>query len=425
MSHVPATVIVGAQWGDEGKGKIVDLLAQDSDLVCRYQGGPNAGHTIVVGGETYKIRAVPSGIITGKACAIGAGCVVDPQVLIAELDELESRGLPTAGLVFLSGNAHLIMPWQSPSTARASASSATCRSARPGVGSARPMPTRRRASAFASRTCSTPRSCARRSSSRSRRRTSGSTVSTRSHRSSSRRSHTPTRGRATPPPVHRRHLAPRRSSPSRRRPRPLRGCPGDAARSRPRDVPVRHLLEPDRRRGGRQLRDRPEPDRRDPRRLEGVRDARRGRPVPVRDRGGGTGARPRAGRRVRHRDRARAAVWLARPAGPSLCGAGQRDHLARADEAHVLSTFAEIPVCVRYRAAGRDARPRTSPRTRVTSTIAGRCGRHVPGWECGAHGDATSGRGCGAMCDSSRRHSTFPSLSSAPGQGREAVLALR
>ena len=61
MGHVPATVIVGAQWGDEGKGKIVDLLAQESDLVCRYQGGPNAGHTIVVGGETYKIRADPVG----------------------------------------------------------------------------------------------------------------------------------------------------------------------------------------------------------------------------------------------------------------------------------------------------------------------------------------------------------------------------
>ena len=108
---MPATVIVGAQWGDEGKGKIVDLLAQDADLVCRYQGGPNAGHTIVVEGETYKIRAVPSGIITGKACAIGAGCVVDPEVLIGELDDLEARGHLTAGLVFLSGNAHLIMPW--------------------------------------------------------------------------------------------------------------------------------------------------------------------------------------------------------------------------------------------------------------------------------------------------------------------------
>src|SRR5262249_33133852 len=111
MRHVPATVIVGAQWGDEGKGKIVDLLAAESDLVCRYQGGPNAGHTIVADGETYKIRQIPTGIIQGKASAIGAGWVVDAEVLIAELDELEARGHPTAGLVFVSGNAHLIMPW--------------------------------------------------------------------------------------------------------------------------------------------------------------------------------------------------------------------------------------------------------------------------------------------------------------------------
>ena len=108
---MPATVIVGAQWGDEGKGKIVDLLAQESDLVCRYQGGPNAGHTIVVAGETYKIRQIPTGIIAAKRCAIGAGCVVDPGVLVSELDELETRGHETAGLLFVSGNAHLIMPW--------------------------------------------------------------------------------------------------------------------------------------------------------------------------------------------------------------------------------------------------------------------------------------------------------------------------
>jgi len=107
---VPATVIVGAQWGDEGKGKIVDLLAQHSDVVCRYQGGPNAGHTIVVGEETYKIRALPSGIVRGKPCVIGNGCVVDPEVLIGELDEFERRGYSTAE-VYVSGNAHLIMPW--------------------------------------------------------------------------------------------------------------------------------------------------------------------------------------------------------------------------------------------------------------------------------------------------------------------------
>jgi adenylosuccinate synthase len=103
-------VIVGAQWGDEGKGKIVDLLAQQSDVVCRYQGGPNAGHTIVAGGETFKIRQTPSGVISGKTSVIGAGCVVDPEVLLGELDELRGRGIDTS-VVVVSGNAHLIMPW--------------------------------------------------------------------------------------------------------------------------------------------------------------------------------------------------------------------------------------------------------------------------------------------------------------------------
>jgi adenylosuccinate synthase len=107
---VPATVVVGAQWGDEGKGKIVDLLAQRSHMVCRYQGGPNAGHTIIVGGETFKIRQTPSGVISGKISVIGAGCVVDPEVLIAELDDLDARGIDTS-VVVVSGNAHLIMPW--------------------------------------------------------------------------------------------------------------------------------------------------------------------------------------------------------------------------------------------------------------------------------------------------------------------------
>jgi adenylosuccinate synthase len=110
LRDVPATVVVGAQWGDEGKGKIVDLLAQRSDVVCRYQGGPNAGHTIIAGGETFKIRQTPSGVISGRTSVIGAGCVIDPEVLIAELDHLDARGLDTS-VVVLSGNAHLIMPW--------------------------------------------------------------------------------------------------------------------------------------------------------------------------------------------------------------------------------------------------------------------------------------------------------------------------
>ena len=107
---MPATVIVGAQWGDEGKGKIVDLLAQHSDLVCRYQGGPNAGHTIIANGETFKFKHMPSGILWGKECVLGAGCVIDPEVFVEELDDLEARGISTAP-VRVSGNAHVIMPW--------------------------------------------------------------------------------------------------------------------------------------------------------------------------------------------------------------------------------------------------------------------------------------------------------------------------
>ena len=103
---MPSTVVVGAQWGDEGKGKIVDLLAQKSDVVCRYQGGPNAGHTIIFDGDTHKIRQIPTGILSGKTAVLGAGCVVDPEVLIAELDAYGDRGR-----FCLSGNAHLIMPW--------------------------------------------------------------------------------------------------------------------------------------------------------------------------------------------------------------------------------------------------------------------------------------------------------------------------
>ena len=107
---MPSTVVVGAQWGDEGKGKIVDLLAQQSDVVCRYQGGPNAGHTIVVDGETWKLRQMPSGVVSGTQSVIGAGCVVDAQVFLDEVDLLKERGIDPS-IVVLSGNAHLIMPW--------------------------------------------------------------------------------------------------------------------------------------------------------------------------------------------------------------------------------------------------------------------------------------------------------------------------
>jgi adenylosuccinate synthase len=108
---MPGIVIVGAQWGDEGKGKITDLLAERADAVVRFQGGNNAGHTIVRNGATYKLHLMPSGILhPGKLCVIGNGVVVDPKVLTDELDELRRRGVETRGLR-ISANAHLIMPY--------------------------------------------------------------------------------------------------------------------------------------------------------------------------------------------------------------------------------------------------------------------------------------------------------------------------
>jgi adenylosuccinate synthase len=104
-------VVVGAQWGDEGKGKVTDMLAERADAIVRFQGGNNAGHTIVRDGQTWKLHLMPSGILhPGKLCVIGNGVVIDPKVLTDELDELRRRGVETSALR-ISANAHLIMPY--------------------------------------------------------------------------------------------------------------------------------------------------------------------------------------------------------------------------------------------------------------------------------------------------------------------------
>jgi adenylosuccinate synthase len=108
---VPGVALVGIQWGDEGKGKVTDLLAERTDMVVRYQGGNNAGHTIVVGDERYALHLVPTGILYPHCIpVIGSGTVVDPEVLLAEMDALQARGVDVSRLA-LSGNAHLIMPY--------------------------------------------------------------------------------------------------------------------------------------------------------------------------------------------------------------------------------------------------------------------------------------------------------------------------
>ena len=106
-------VVVGIQWGDEGKGKVVDLLAREADIIARFQGGNNAGHTLVVGGKKTIVRLIPSGVLhDDKVCVIGNGVVVDPQVLVEELDTLQQQGrLLDPALLKISETAHLIMPY--------------------------------------------------------------------------------------------------------------------------------------------------------------------------------------------------------------------------------------------------------------------------------------------------------------------------
>jgi adenylosuccinate synthase len=109
---MPVQIILGAQWGDEGKGKIIDCLSEQADLVARYQGGANAGHTVVIGGERFILHLIPSGILHPHTiCYLGNGVVIDPAALLHEIDLLKQKGVTVEGRLFLSHRAHLVMPY--------------------------------------------------------------------------------------------------------------------------------------------------------------------------------------------------------------------------------------------------------------------------------------------------------------------------
>jgi adenylosuccinate synthase len=109
---VPGTCVIGLQWGDEAKGKIVDLLTEQHEIVVRYQGGANAGHTVVTGGQTYKLSLIPSGIFRPQVqCVVAGGVVINPASLLAEIDGLVSRGVHVSGNLIISDRAHVIFPW--------------------------------------------------------------------------------------------------------------------------------------------------------------------------------------------------------------------------------------------------------------------------------------------------------------------------
>ncbi len=109
---MPCIVVVGAQWGDEGKGKIIDILSRDADIIVRYQGGNNAGHTVVIGDKEFILHLIPSGILRkNKLCIIGNGVVVDPDALLSEIDMLEKKGIKINGNLVISECAHVIFPY--------------------------------------------------------------------------------------------------------------------------------------------------------------------------------------------------------------------------------------------------------------------------------------------------------------------------
>ncbi|MFH0732001.1 MAG: adenylosuccinate synthase [Candidatus Omnitrophota bacterium] len=109
---MPATIVIGAQWGDEGKGKIIDLLAQKNDFIVRFQGGNNAGHTVVTNGEQFILHLIPSGILhKGKVCIIGNGVVVNPKALLDEIKTLKEKGIDIKKRFFISESCHIIFPY--------------------------------------------------------------------------------------------------------------------------------------------------------------------------------------------------------------------------------------------------------------------------------------------------------------------------
>ena len=322
---MPATVVVGTQWGDEGKGKLTDLLAGEMDLVVRYQGGHNAGHRIVVNGEAFALQLVPSGILYDHITPIiGNGVVVDPAVLLEELDSLAARGVDTSRLV-VSGNAHLIMPYHQELdrvTERFLGKNAL------GHDQARHRPRLRRQGDPGRppgpgplRPQDLPREARRRAEGEERRPGQGlqpAAPGRRGHRG-------PLPGRVRPSHRahgrrHRRH-GPRRHG--RRAPGAARGGAGDLPRPRPRHLSLRHLLQPRRRRRLHGLGPRPAGHRPGDRHRQGLRHPGRRRPLP--DRAGERRRRAagRAGPRVRHQHRAPAPLRLVRRRHAAPGGAPQ------------------------------------------------------------------------------------------------------
>ena len=353
---MPNIVVVGAQWGDEGKGKVVDVLAPHVDVVVRYQGGNNAGHTVVVGREKFVLQSIPSGILhPGVRCVIGCGVVIDPASLIEEMESLVQRGVSLDGNLYISKNAHLIMPYH-PALDRASESQAGKRrigTTGKGVGPAYADKAARigirmadlldeelfREKLESNVHAEEPRCCAR-----STTRETFTVEGILGHLS-------PLRGLARA--VHHRHRAPPVPVDRRRSLDPVRGRAGHDARHRPRDLSVHHVVQHDRGRRLHRHRGAADQDQRRARHLEGLLHPRGRRPVPHRGLDG----------EIAELLRARGNEYGAVTGRPRRCGWADAVALRYAARINGLDTIAltkldvldaceTVKICVGYRYRG-------------------------------------------------------------------------
>ena len=298
---MPAIVIVGAQWGDEGKGKIVDIYTERADMVVRFGGGPNAGHTLVVGDDKLVVRLVPSGILRAETtCVLAQGMVIDPRSLVTELDELERRGIKLDGRLLVSDRAHVIFPYHVLIDGLREKGKDAIGTTKRGVGPCYEDKVARRGIPLG----------AFRDPKRLRElvgRALADWAPIIQHLGGGEvpvpsvdevlAAIEPTRARIVPMLVDSQALV-ERTVRARQEGRP-RGRAGHAARRRSRHVSVRHVVDADRGRRVRRRGHRPDAHRRGRRSREGVHDARRRRPVPDRAPRRRRRAHPQGRRRVR------------------------------------------------------------------------------------------------------------------------------
>ena len=359
---MPVTVVVGAQWGDEGKAKVIDLLAKEHTYVVRYQGGHNAGHTVVVGGERYALQLVPSGILYDHVVpVIGNGVVVDLPTLFAEVDTLESRGVSCARLQ-VSSRAHLIFPWHQAHDAIAEAMRGDDKigTTLKGIGPAYADKARR--VGLRAGDVLDPGSFAAHVKARA-------VAENREIEAAGGQAldvdeiverFTALGGPADA--VRRRHRGTAPRGAGRRSPPAVGGRPGDVPRPRPRHLSLCHVVEPDGRR--RVRRDRPRPARHRSGRgdHQGVHDPRRRRTLP--DRAHRSRRRPARRRRPRvrhgHRTPPAGRVVGLRDAAP--CRAPEQPHRVGRDEAR-------CPRRVRDDQGVHGVPPRRSPTTRLPGPL--------------------------------------------------------